>query len=75
MKGKRWESRLLLATYALCLQCLEVYFVEGSYDKGAIVMAVIIACFLLMATLLLENFFLTAISLLSCLLQSLRLLV
>lgn len=58
MKGKRWESRLLLATYALCFAMFGCLFLlKDPYDKGAIVMAVIICLLFTYGYIIIRKFF------------------
>ena len=58
MKGKRWESRLLLATYALCFAMFgSLFLLKDPYDKGAIVMAVIICLLFTYGYIIIRKFF------------------
>ena len=58
MKGKRWESRLLIATYALCFAMFgSLFLLKEPFDKGAIVMAVIICLLFTYGYIIIRKFF------------------
>lgn len=58
MKGKRWESRLLIATYVLCFAMFgSLYLLKEPYDTGAVVMAVIICLLFTYGYIIIRKFF------------------
>lgn len=58
MKEKRWESRLLLATYVLCFAMFgSLFLLKDPYDKGAVVMAVIICLLFTYGYIIIRKFF------------------